>query len=43
MSEVATRQEALQRLSDMLRRADLDDVTFCKLLTFYAKLSGWFK
>jgi hypothetical protein len=43
MSDVLTKQEALQRLSDMLRREDLDDLTFCKLLTFYGRLSGWFK
>ena len=42
-SKVATRDEVMMSLSKQLRRPDLDDITFVKLLTFYMKLSGWDK
>jgi hypothetical protein len=41
MGDVATKKEAIESLSKHLRREDLDDLTFVKLLTLYAKLSGW--
>jgi hypothetical protein len=41
MSKVASKAEVLQSLSKQLRRDDLDDKTFIKLLTLYSKLSGW--
>jgi hypothetical protein len=43
MGVVATKREVLESLSTQLRREDLDDLTFVKLLTLYAKLSGWDK
>jgi hypothetical protein len=42
MSSAMTKNEALRQLSSYLRRPDLDDLTFCKLLNVFAKLSGWF-
>lgn len=41
MSDVATKQEVLESLSKQLRREDLEDLAFIKLLTFYMKLAGW--
>lgn len=41
MNKVATKAEVLRSLSTLLRRPALDDKTYVKLLTFYAKLSGW--
>lgn len=41
MTKVATKQELLQSLSAQLRRDGLDDLTYIKLLKFYAQLSGW--
>jgi hypothetical protein len=38
-----TKTEVRQSMSKQLRRDDLDDLTFVRLLTFYAKLSGWIK
>jgi len=37
-----TKLEVLRQLSDRLRCPDLDDATYCKLLTVFAKLDGWF-
>jgi hypothetical protein len=42
MSDVVTKAEALESLTKQLRREDLDDLTFVKLLTMYAKLQRWF-
>jgi len=43
MGDITTKQEALQKLSTMLRNKALDDLTFARLLTFYGRLSGWLK
>ena len=43
MKPIATKHEVLQQLSTMLRRDELKDDTFVKVLSTYAKLSGWFK
>jgi len=44
MTKVATRQEALQKLSTILRKRDtLSDDTFLKVMTCYARLQGWIK
>lgn len=40
-NNVATKQEVLRSLSVQLRRPELDDKTYIKLVIFYAKLSGW--
>jgi hypothetical protein len=42
-TKVATRDEIIRSMSKQLRREDLDDIAFIKLLTFYMKLSGWDK
>ena len=42
MNKVATKEEVLQSLSVQLRRPALEDKMFVKLLTLFAKLSGWF-
>jgi hypothetical protein len=41
MSIIATKEEVLRQLSAMLRRDELSDIDFLRLLTVYAKLSGW--
>jgi hypothetical protein len=41
MADTITRQQVLESLSKQLRRDDLDDLAFIKLLTFYMKLAGW--
>ena len=45
MSDVATREEVLQRMSKMLRdgKDSMSDDTFLKVLTAYARLQGWMK
>jgi hypothetical protein len=43
MADSMTKREALEGLSEQLRRKDLDDLTFVRLLTFYGRLQGWFK
>jgi hypothetical protein len=44
-TEVATKSEVLQRLSDMLRngRTTMKDDIFLKVMGAYAKLQGWIK
>lgn len=41
-NKVATKQEVLRSLSAQLRRPELDDKTFVKVMNIYAKLQGWF-
>ncbi len=44
MTKVATKQEALLKLSNILRKRDmLPDDTFLKVMTCYARLQGWIK
>lgn len=41
-TKVATRDELIRSLSEQLRRGDLSDVLYIKMLSVYAKLQGWF-
>jgi hypothetical protein len=44
MNNVATKQEVLHKLSEVLRnREGLKDETFLKVLGTYARLQGWLK
>jgi|HubBroStandDraft_4_1064222.scaffolds.fasta_scaffold3000450_2 hypothetical protein len=43
MTTPITKDEVLQQLSAKLRNDALSDDDFVRLLTVYAKLSGWFK
>jgi hypothetical protein len=43
MGDVTTKQEALQKLSTMLRNKALDDLTYVRLLTFFVRLQGWIR
>jgi hypothetical protein len=42
-SKILSRDEALDLLSDHIRKKGVDDDTLLKLISFYAKLSGWDK
>jgi hypothetical protein len=43
MSDPMSKQEAVQQLSKHLRRPELSDEMFVKLLTVFATLQGWIK
>ena len=40
-SNVMTKADVLKSLTKQLRREDLDDLSYLKLLKVYGQLSGW--
>lgn len=42
VTKAITKKEVLQRLSKQLRKPDLDDKTFIKVMSLYAKLAGFY-
>jgi len=40
-TKVATKREVLEKLSAQLRRPELDDKTYIKLLRVFGALSNW--
>jgi hypothetical protein len=39
--DLVTKHEAMQMLSEILRREDLKHTTFAKALTLYSRLAEW--
>jgi hypothetical protein len=40
-SQIVSKEEALELISDQLRRPEIEDASMVKLMTLYSKLSGW--